>query len=498
MRIAFVYGEMETLGIQYISSILKNNEHSTKLFFDPQLFSDTVTKSSILGNIFDYSEKLIQDIKRYKPDLIAFSVLTTNYKWACALSNKIKRRMSVPVVFGGIHPTSLPYEVIKKDFVDFVIVGEGEYALLELVESGFRKELLPSIRNLYFKNNGKVLCNILRDPIQDLDKLPFPDKDLFYDNLPYLQRSYTIITGRGCPHNCTYCCNGFLNRLYNGKYLRRRSVENVIAELNWAVDKYKVQCVFFDDSTFTYDRNWLRLFTERYKDTIGLPSFCWLHPSDVDDELVGLLKKMNCRAIEMGVENFNSHVRKKLLRRFYSNSDIEKAIELFNKNRIFCVVDNIKGFSDSPEEEMKDFIRFYNRNRPNKIYIFEHRPFPNTEIVEILSHKNEDSIEGLPPFTITTNATSKRVRQLELLLVLIYFMPRNLIKFLLNKQIYRFFPPVPAYNILEILPYFINLFKIKKYRFWYPRRGTRRRYLHYFFSNPVYFVKGLLKPWGSK
>lgn len=496
MKVAFLCPEMETLGVQYLSSVLKENGHQTKLFLDPQLFMDTVTRNPLLGKVFDYSDKILEDLTDYRSDLIAFSVLSTSYDWACGLSKKIKKHLDIPIVFGGIHPTSVPEEILKNEFVDFVIVGEGEYSLLDLVESGFDEKRLPSIRNLCYRENGKFIFNPLREPIKNLDLIPFPDKDLFYYNLPYLQKSYTILTGRGCPHQCTYCCNGFLNKLYNGRFLRRRSIANVITELHWAIERYKIKYIFFDDSTFTYDRQWLKSFSKEYKNEIGLTCFCWIYPTDMDNELIGLLKTMNCRAVEMGVESLDVNIRKNIFHRFYDNSDIESAITLLKKNKIFCIVDNIKGFSNNLEKEMIDTVKFYNMHRPNKIYIFEHRSFPKTEIMEIIAHNNNSSVHNMLPFTIATSSTSKRTKQLETLLILTYFMPKRWIDFLLNKRIYCFFPSLSSYNILEILPYFINLFKMGKYRIWYPIRGTRRRYLHYFLSTKFYFIRRILHVWG--
>lgn len=495
MKVAFVYTEMENLGIQYLSSSLKQNGHQTRLFLDPQLFMDTVIRRSFLGKVFDYSDRIICEIEEYEPHLIAFSVLSTNYEWACNLARKIKNHLAVPIVFGGIHPTSLPEEVINAGIANFVIAGEGEYALLELLESGFDKKSLSLIKNLCYIENGVFFHNELRQPVNDLDSLPFPDKDLFYNCLPYLQNSYTIMTGRGCPHACTYCCNSFLNRLYQGKYLRRRSVGNVISELCWAMTRYKIKNVFFDDSTFTYDKKWLEDFAKEYQKAVALPCFCWVYPTDVDEGLIGILKIMNCKAVEMGVESLDRQIRGNIFRRFYENADIEKAIKLFNKNRIFCVVDNIKGFSHDPEVEMAGIVRFYNENRPNKIYIFEHRFFPKTEISQIFSCHGKTSSGNLLPFTITTELTPKRVKQLEALLILVYLMPKRFIEFLLNFKAYRLLPPVSSYNVLEILPYFINLFKTRKYRFWYPIRGTRRRYPYYFFSHPFYFLRRILIRW---
>lgn len=495
MKIAFLYSEMETLGIQYISSVLKLKGHETELFFDPVLFMDTVTRNRFLGDRFDYGKKLIANLEKYEPDLIAFSVMSVNYEWACSLAERIKKRLNVPVVFGGIHPTALPQEVLSNSFVDLVVCGEGEQAMLELVECGINRETFSRIKNLCYREGTKIVCNPLRDLEKDLDKLPFPDKNLFYNIMPYLKENYTLITSRGCPHHCTYCCNGYLNKLYKGKYLRRRSPGNVIAELLWAKKKFGIKYVFFDDSTFSYDLAWLRAFAGEYCSKIGLPCFCWVYPSDVTPELISLLNAINCKAVEMGVESLDGKVRKEIFKRHYDNVSIENAIKLFNKSKIFCVVDNIKGCSGDLEEELRGMVRFYNRNRPQKIYIFEHRLFPKTELSECWVREQKGQEPRILPFTIATQATTAVVRQLELLAVLIYFFPKSWIEVILRKRIYRFFPIVAAYNILEILPYFLNFFKFKRNRYRYPIRGTRQRYLHFFARDPLYFWGRLIRSW---
>ncbi|MFH1092578.1 MAG: cobalamin-dependent protein, partial [Candidatus Omnitrophota bacterium] len=229
MRIGFVYSEMENLGIEHLSSYLKKHGHQTTLFFDPQLFNDTVSRNNAFSRVFTYQKQLISQIIEWKPDILAFSVLSTNYTWAKAFAQQIKRVIDIPIVFGGIHPTLSPESVMELDFVDFVIVGDGEQALLELAENLGCEKRLQTTANIWSKKDGIIFSNAPRALIDDLDSLPFPDKGIFYDIMPYLSRHYTIVTSRGCPHMCTFCCNHTLSKISSGKtkFLRRRSPENV-------------------------------------------------------------------------------------------------------------------------------------------------------------------------------------------------------------------------------------------------------------------------------
>ncbi|RKY31294.1 MAG: hypothetical protein DRP74_05205 [Candidatus Omnitrophota bacterium] len=181
MKIAFVHFGRENLGIEYISSVLKKSGHQTYLAYDPGLFSieDNVFYAPFLEKIFKRKKKLIQELEKIEPDLIAFSVYTSTYTWSCDIAKSLKKRLKAKTVFGGIHSTLVPEIVINNDFVDFVIQGEGEYALLELTETLNSKSGNFQIPGLWYKKESNIISNPLRQPIQNLDSLPLPDKGLF-------------------------------------------------------------------------------------------------------------------------------------------------------------------------------------------------------------------------------------------------------------------------------------------------------------------------------
>ena len=205
MRIAFVNDSCERVGVEYISALLKKNSHEVKLFVDPLLFDDEFITLRKLSRIFDFKKRIINQLKAYQPDLIGISVVTGFYPWASAMAKMIKQEMDVPIIFGGIHPTSVPERVIKNDFVDMVCVGEGEYPMLELANSMQRGSIDYSIKNIWFKKNKEIIRNELRPLIEDIDKLPMADHALYYESSPHFSKGYYIATSRGCPHACSYC-----------------------------------------------------------------------------------------------------------------------------------------------------------------------------------------------------------------------------------------------------------------------------------------------------
>ena len=143
MKVLFIYPENESLGIQILSSVLKQRGHHTDLLLDPKLYNDLEFNVKYMARKYDSIARVIEKVRNYEPDLIAFSVVTDEYLWSKRVAKNIKKQFNdVPIVFGGIHPTAVPEKVLENSFVDFVIVGEGEDALLEFVENfNFRQYL---------------------------------------------------------------------------------------------------------------------------------------------------------------------------------------------------------------------------------------------------------------------------------------------------------------------------------------------------------------------
>jgi len=360
MHIAFVHNYYENLGIEYVSAYLKSAGHKTSIVFEPGLFGSFFAYNTLAQKLFSFKKEIIRKVAMLKPDIVAFSVISDNYAWACESAREIKKRLGVPVVFGGIHPSSVPEQVIKEDFVDFIIIGEGEEAFLELVVSLEDKKQFGHIKNLVYKSNGKTMINSLRPPLQNLDRLPFPDKDIFFNEYAGLiNTAYTIVASRGCAFSCSYCVNSVINRIYpNGAYYRKRSVDNVIKELEWAKERYQIQKVTFYDDDFTLDKIWLKDFLIKYKDLIKLPFFCCIHPSNIDEYTVKLLVDSNCTTVNIGIQTFSEEIRKRILNRVGGNKEIIEALRILGKTKIFVYSNVMLGLPEQTEEEVLKTLEF--------------------------------------------------------------------------------------------------------------------------------------------
>lgn len=444
MKIAFLFPECESLGVEYLSAALKLKGHKTKLFFDPLLFADQNFNKPGLAKMLDLSDEIIERVISYGPDVIAFSVLTPYYQWALKYAYRLKKMLNTPIIFGGVHPTAVPENVLEHEVVDFVICGEGEDALCELVGAIEAGDMNFMIDNVCYKKGAEIIKNPLRPLLEDLDALPFPDKDLFYD-AACVPDDYSIMTGRGCPFFCSFCNTSYKKKLYKGKgaFVRKRTPENVIQELELAKKRYKSKMIIFDDELLTYDKKWLKKFSVLYEEKIDLMSFCWVSPTTIDEESVECLKRLKCYSVEMGVQTLNEEVRSNVLNRHYSNEQVENALRLFKKAKIKCIVEHIFGLPKETEQDHLKILDFYGSNKPDRISIYLLRYFPKTPIIEKAGLTDEqikeiNSAKECKPFTMGGNADKEMLLLYRVAGLLLNVFPHKFIQFLLENKMNGF------------------------------------------------------------
>ena len=383
MKIVFFVSEDKSLGVGYLSSYLKTHGHQVYLLFDPCQFAKSYIQHPRLARYFSKEKYFFKNIEDIHPDLIGFSTLTSNYQWALRLARIVKEKFNIPIIFGGVHPTLVPEEVIREDCVDMVCIGEAEESLLELANNFNSKK--TDIRNIYFKKEDHVIKNSLRPLEQDLDKYPFPDEELFYNVLPASYRlSSSVMTSRGCPFLCTYCANKSLTDIYKGqKYLRRRSVDNVLSELKLRKEEYKTRHFVFMDDIFSSDINWLNEFVPRYKKEIGLSFNCLAHPQLTDTQAIRLLKEAGCVMIDFGLQSGSPRLRKEVFSRFESNERMQEVSSACHRNKMRFAIDHIFNVPSETDKDNLVSAKFYNQIRPDIINCYSLIYFPKAEILNI-------------------------------------------------------------------------------------------------------------------
>jgi radical SAM superfamily enzyme YgiQ (UPF0313 family) len=476
MKVVFAYMGWENLGIEYLSSYLEKNGHNTSLVFDPSLFNDQIMFDiPFLAKIFDQKKAIIRQILEEKPDLLCFSVITNNYKWALEIAKKIRQKSKVPIVFGGHHATAVPKLVLDNNFVDYVIVGEAEEALLELVAKLEKKQSVYKIKNLAFVRDGKKIVNPLRPLIQNISELPFPNKKLFAKYIP-LNREYMILTSRGCPFGCTYCCNNFYRKIYSGKgkYVRRNTVDYVINELKTMKKLFGFRRILAGDDVFTMDLDWLKEFRDKYRKEINLPIFVVSHPKFITEEVLKILKECRCYYIEMGVQTTNMRIKKNIIKRTESNDDIARVLNLCKKYRIKSNVDHIYGFPTQNEKDMKYAAEFYSTHKPSRITFYQLSYFPATEIIDICKKfgkiKSEDidnMNEGNDKMYFSGGSLKRKkdiriAKNYEVFFKLISLLPKPILYWMLTRDIQDKLHNLPS--VFITLLNFMILIKNWEYR----------------------------------
>ncbi|MCW1296481.1 MAG: B12-binding domain-containing radical SAM protein [Candidatus Parvarchaeota archaeon] len=369
MKVLFLAKNIEyegPIGIMYLSAILKQHGHETKL-------------------IETESGNLCEQIEHFSPDLIAYSVTTGLHKYYLKLNRKIKSKFKITSVFGGPHPTYFP-EMIKEEGVDVICIGEGELAFAELADKMEKGEDITRIKNLWVKKNNKIFKNSVRPLIADLDAIPFADRELLYEFNPKF-KSYPItffLASRGCPYACPYCFNPTLAKLYKNKgwKIRRRSVDNLIEEIELVRRKQALQFIQFVDSIFITDEKWLEEFTEKYSKKIGIPFYCHVRANLVNWKVVKLLKKANCASVGMGIECGDDKIRNKVLRRNMSKKQIIDACKLIKKAGIRISSQNMFGLPGGSIESDIETIKLNIQCGVDYPVIMLWQPYPRTELAE--------------------------------------------------------------------------------------------------------------------
>lgn len=380
MRILFFATGQELLGIEYLSAALKRDGHEVELAFDPGLgdflgFIDIPLLKNLTNENW-YLEK----VRSFKPDLVAFSCLTNLYSFARDKARLIKKHFNIPAVIGGIHPTILPEYVLENPDFDMLCIGEGDEAMPELVRKMEKGEDYFDTRNFWFRRNGEVVKNPVRPLIQDLDSLPFADRSLFYKYGCFTGTLY-FISGRGCPFTCSYCCHHFLQKKYSGlgKYVRKRSVDNVIKEIKECIGRFKVKSLYSMDDLFTINTTWIEEFSDKYRKISDLPIYCHVRPGTLNREIASALAKAHCTSVFLGIDSGSPFIRTNIMNRNIKDDDIYSNAALLQEFGIKITTSLIFCMPDETDSQMIESIEMVRKLKADYLYTYIYYPFPNTE-----------------------------------------------------------------------------------------------------------------------
>ena len=362
------------LGIGYVASYLMSKGHDVVLL--------DMTKSDI---------HLLDKLKDTKPDIIGISITTPQLNISDTIVKRVKELIpSVPIVAGGIHPSYFKDRFLDKFSADYVIYGEGEETMRELCDFIDKKsEDLTRINGLIFKDkNRKTVINPPRELIKDLNTIPFPARELVnfdtYLRPPgiirgiWTNRCANITTSRGCPGSCTYCG---VNYLYGNSY-RRRSVDNVLEEIDLLVSKYDIDGLYFMDDTFLMGNKWIEEFSEKFTARkYNLKWSCYGRVDTVNENIIKAVKKAGCIQIEYGIESCSERVLKCVKKRT-SFKQIANAVKITKENHIRALGSFIFGFPEDSEEDLAETIKLSSGIGLDFVTGFFATPYPGSDLYE--------------------------------------------------------------------------------------------------------------------
>ena len=335
-------------------------------------------------------DTLIDRIASERPDLVGITCLTAFYNQVVRLSRRLKDR-GMRVVIGGVHPTFLPYETLEDSGADYVVRGEGETALLELLQSDFAHEAIPGIYTLDDARMGK-LPDERAAWCTDLDALPFPDWQQIdprtYPKAPHgaIVKRFPIgvvTSTRGCPQACTFCASP---KFYERK-LRFRSPENVVDEVQLLVERFGVREIHFEDDNLTSKRSHVeaicRLILQRgIKVSWACPN--GIRADRVDEELIRLMKRAGCYYFAYGIESANPQILRNVKKRETIDT-IRRAIDVAAKVGISCQGFFVFGLPGETPETMEETIQFAVRSRLSRAQFLILDVIPGSELWNTLS-----------------------------------------------------------------------------------------------------------------
>jgi radical SAM superfamily enzyme YgiQ (UPF0313 family) len=459
MKITFVALGSEQLGLSLLSAMCKRMGHEVNLAYSAALFHDRWNlEVPWLAKYFDDRDEVIKTIKETNPDILFFSCLTATYQWMLGVAAEAKQlNPNVKTVFGGVHVSAVPDRVANNKQVDYIVVGEGELALPEILKSIATGKHDGPIDNTWYRNaDGTIVKGVQKGFNQELDALPAFDKTLWENHIIVGDRYFTMAS-RGCPYRCTFCFNNFFAELpedkkTKGKYVRLRSVDHMMAELIDAKKRYKnIKYIDFQDDVFTTSKAWLKEFLPRYKAEIGLPFQCLTHPKYMDDDIARWMKEAGCMWVQMGVQSMDEDYKNKIKR--YERSDhIRSALEYMHKYGLKAKLDHMFGLPGEPIEAQEKALSLYAEFVPARIQTFWTCFLPGTELLK------EGMAEGL-----VSEADAERLNE-----GLDFYFYRNMSNIKNPEMVSAYAAYEFIFKIMPLLPKFIRLRIKAKHVKWIP------------------------------
>lgn len=323
-------------------------------------------------------ELMRQLVVAQQPDFIGISALTTKFGSVIQTARFCREVLpGVPIIVGGAQASTMPELTASIPEVDFVLRGESDESLPELLNAIRDKSDFAKIGSLTWKKEGKIIHNPDRAFTQDLDSLPLPDRKALLNPENYSSEDMGIIlTSRGCPFRCSYCFHMWERRV------RFRSVESVIKEILEVNRDFGTTQFSLKDDSFTVRRSHVFSLCEALKKLPFKITFnCTTRVDILDDELIAAMKAAGLAQLSVGIESGSAAILKETDKDI-THAQILKAAALLNRHSIYWTGYFMIGLPTETEEDILKTIKFLHKAKPYYGGLGVYSPFPRTKLFD--------------------------------------------------------------------------------------------------------------------
>lgn len=349
-----------------------------------------------LGINVEYLNMLTDDFSELPPKdylFVGFTVLTGEmilYALNCARFIK-KNNPNVPVIFGGVHATILPEQTLENELVDFVVIGEGEDTVKELIAELLNERKFKDIKGIGYKENGKIIINSKRNFI-DLNKtridLPYDIFGINNDNANL--GAFPVHTSRGCPYRCSFCYNASVNK----RSYRTKNAFRVVEEIEYLINKYDVRIYSFgnEDEFFIDVKRVKEILQQMVEKNLKTEwgAFCRFDTLEkIDKNYLELIKESGGKILVFGGESGSQRLLDGIIKKDITIEQMLNGVKKLKKAEILHIVSFIAGFPTETIQDLKDTFELIERmyfENPflwvQSIYLLT--PMPGTELYNLL------------------------------------------------------------------------------------------------------------------
>ena len=396
---SYVDAVFPPLSLAYVAGTLRNKKINL----------DLIDGNALELKLTELKEILLD--KKYK--ILIINSSHSSFKSDIEISNYIKKILpKINIIFYGVYPTACWKEVIKEQIVDFVVRGEPEVTVLELVKNILNKnEDYGAIGGAVYKNNKKIIRNKERTLIKNLDEIPYPARDMLpikkYKHPLFKPNSITLRTSRGCIYNCLFCGTKIINK----RRWRAHSPERVVNEIKHIIESHNIKNFFLEDEQFFLDKERVKNICKKIiNEKIKIKWAAMARTNLINNELLKIIKKAGCYRIDLGVESLNDITLKNIRKGINKKQTID-AIKKVKKAGLAVGVILMAGLPGDNTNSIRQSIKILKKNKVDCLIMHTATPYIGTDFYDLCKKKkwiiNEDlnnygtscSVLSYPNFT---------------------------------------------------------------------------------------------------